>query len=141
MSDPSAVTAFEDSIKARLREHVGTLMPDEMLSKLVEKAIQDLFFTRNVKKESGYYGREVETPSWFEAECKSLLSDRIRKEIQAYFDRNGDVLIQGCAEEITKQAPQLMAEVVVQMFQSAMVARSFNFAQALEQRLQAMSTR
>jgi hypothetical protein len=106
---------FQQAIKDRLREDMGTLMPDEALAAMAEKAIQEMFFTR--KEDKGYHSQPE--PSWFEAECAKLMRAKITATMSNYFAKNEDVLQGAVMMAIEKSMPAMLAEVITSALSGA----------------------
>lgn len=113
MNQVTTQEAFQETIKSRLREDVGKLMPDDMLAKLVEQAIKEMFFKRIVDN-SGY--RAVEKPSWFEAEVASQLRARTAEQLKAWFVANDATLRTQVIEAIREQLPAILGMALLQGF-------------------------
>lgn len=108
---PTVEDTFKQKITDRLREDIGNLMPDEMLQKLVDKATQEMFFTKQITKKD--YGREEVQPSWFETKVKALLELSISKIVDKYLEDNASKLTSQISETLTKEAPHIMASMFI----------------------------
>ena len=109
---PTVEQTFQENIKARLREDIGKLMPDEVLSKMIEKATQEMFFTKREVKDSYGYSRGKED-SWFETEVAKQLRNRIETSLTAYFEKNEEELTKLVVEELVKRGPELIGQVLI----------------------------
>lgn len=107
---------FEENLKERLREDVGRLMPDEKLSELVEKGVQNLFFTRRT---SGDSWNKREEPSWFEKEIEKLLTASVQNAVKKYMDENGPDLLKKATDIITARGPELLGALVLKAFRDS----------------------
>jgi len=131
---------FEESIKNRLRQDIGELLPGDVLSDLVKKAIQDLFFTR--KEHRSQYGTLLNVEnSWFETAVIEATNRRISGAITAYFDAHAEEIMQAAAKTIADNAPKLLAQFLVGMFQSAQSTQAFSLQAALQQEITNRITR
>lgn len=83
------VTQFRQQMQDRIRENIGSLMPDEALAKIVEQGIQDAFFTHRRVPQS--YGADKIEPSWFvkflQDECKSLVEQAVKEWVSQNQDK------------------------------------------------------
>lgn len=103
---------FQENIKNRLRKEIGDLIPDAVLTEMVNKSIKDIFFTK--KEIPGSYGREkIVEPSWFDVEVKTLLSPTIKECISSYFQEHKDEIGKLIAEAIVKDSPLLIGAFLV----------------------------
>lgn len=125
---------FEQKIIERLRADIGNLLPDNVLSSLVEKAIENMFFIRT-ERETSYYKKVVE-PSWFEKEVEKQLQANIVIAVQAYFKEHAPELIQQASAAIAADAPKLLAAFFISMLQSNANGMGWQLSTWLQQTLQ-----
>jgi hypothetical protein len=121
--------AFEDKIKAQLRANIGDLLPDEVLGEMVQKAVKDLFFTRQTR--SYGYGDRAEPFSWFEEEVQRGLRDVMRKSLTSYFDKHGAEIAKLVGDQIIAEGPRLLGQFLV----SALMTHQQGVAQDLADNL------
>ncbi len=115
---------FEEAIKSRLREDVGKLIPDEVLTQMVTKAINDMFFTK-VQTANGY----GTGPSWFEKHVQDCLQSRVHEVVSKYMldqKENLEHVVTACLAE---KSPQIMANVLM----STLTNTSHNLSWSIEQ--------
>src|SRR5579859_7631864 len=89
---------FEESIRDRLRADIGTLMPDEVLASLVERAVKDMFFTRRERQDRWNHTEIL--PSWFEEACANQLRQVIDAYTKAYFETHRNEIMEAVTAEI-----------------------------------------
>jgi hypothetical protein len=74
---------FEEKVKAKLKDTIADMLPDEALAALVQRAVDERFFKPR-KEQVGY--NTVEKPSWFaEAvaqEAKPLIDAYIKRAFE-----------------------------------------------------------
>ncbi len=90
---------FEERMKARIRDSIGELMTDEELSKIVNKATEEVFF-KPLELKDGYRTKEV--PPFSHNIVKELLTDSVRKEVEKYFSEN--------KEDVSKMVKQIIQD-------------------------------
>jgi hypothetical protein len=127
--------AFEDAIKERLRGSIGDLMPDEVLTGLIEKAIQEMFFTRRIQKRQ--YGGEDHFPSWFEEQVGELLKSRIATLLTDYFGKHEETLVAAVRDEIMRRAPEMLASFLINTLANKAHSIGFNMEQSIRSTLAA----
>lgn len=82
---------FEERIADRLKDDIGILIPDDVLSDLIGKQIDKIF---NQKKHipkpnrSSYSNETIEVLNSFHEQVLKLLEPRIEKSIEQYFKDN-----------------------------------------------------
>jgi hypothetical protein len=84
MTQLTPMQTFEEKVKARLKETIADMLPDEALAGLVQKAVDEQFFKRRQIKDD--YGRiKSESPSWFVQEVARLAEPLIKEHVAAAF--------------------------------------------------------
>ncbi len=132
----TAQQSFEENIKDRLRKDIGGLIPNEVLSQLIEKSMQEMFFTREKKPEhSGYNARFIEHPSWFDKEVKSSLEPLIKQYLESWVESNKSDIEAVCLSEITKNAPSLLVGTFIKMITDKTTAASYSMMNDLTNKM------
>ena len=126
--------AFQQKLADKLRDDIGSLIPDEVLAEMVKKAMQEMFFTS--RKESDGYGRTNYYPSWFEKAVEELLRDRMRQEIDSYMKKNGEALIEQAATAIAQQAPVILGALFLHAITNSGQSWNFSFTAMVSEVLQ-----
>ena len=81
--------SFEENIKERLTKDIGTLIPDEALTALIEKAVHNCFFEPQKKQTfSGYSTQTITIPSVFEETVKDLLEENVKTVLRKWINDN-----------------------------------------------------
>lgn len=112
----SAQQAFEENIKDRLRKDIGDLIPPEVLSALISKAMEDLFFKHETKPEhGGWNARQIPQPSWFELEVSAAVGPLIRAHLEQWLKANREAIEAVCVAEIVMNGPKMLASLFVQI--------------------------
>lgn len=108
MPDIIPAQAFEDKIKDRLRQDIGSLMPDDVLQQLIVKAINSIFLEPRVSRNS--YGSVTDTkPSWFQETVERLLRQQIDKLLNDYVKEHEAELKAKFTEILATKGPELIA--------------------------------
>lgn len=122
---------FEEKIKARMRENIGDLMPDQILAEMVRKAMKEMFFTRREKKDSGYYSRIEVLPSWFEDEVVNELKDKVLTEVKTAVDEKRDEIKKAAIELITTNLGTMVAKTICDVITGVPQTISMNIQQEI----------
>ena len=92
---------FQDKLKAKVREEIADLLPDEAVQRLVESAVRDTFFKpREVKV--GYSGTELH-PSWFVEEVAKAAKPMLRVMVESYVKKNSGIIKQAMNDFLSTQ--------------------------------------
>lgn len=84
------MTEFQDRVKEKLKADIGAMLPEEVLAKLTERAVDEQFFKE--RRIPQRFGSDEIKPSWFVEEVAKLAEPIIRDEIQRFIDaRTGDI--------------------------------------------------
>ena len=127
---------FEENIKDRLRKDIGDLIPPEVLSQLVTKAMTEMFFTRKREPEhSGYNAKIIEKPSWFDLCVKETMQPFIKDHLDAWLKENSEVIKQCIVDEITKNGPALLAGTFLKMLTDISAGNAYSMVNDLTNKL------
>ena len=101
---------FQERIVDKLREDFSKLLPDEVLSSLVEAATHDIFF----KKESYSEGWQTKyKDSWFITEVKDIFKKEVHKKAQEFIDENKDKLENAFLDVFKQSLPEIIVSFIV----------------------------
>lgn len=116
MSELTPQQQFQERIADRLRDDIGDLLPDEVLSEMVQRALQEMFFAKRHVSD-GYRTRE--NPSWFEETVERRLREQIHNHITAYFKDNREELNSAIKGAINNGLADLLSAAVLSGFTGA----------------------
>ena len=122
---------FEEKIKARMRENIGDLMPDEVLAEMVKKALNEMFFTRREKKGNSHYSRTEVLPSWFEDEVVKELKDKVLIEVKTAINEKRDEIKKAAIELITTNLGTMVAKTICDVITGVPQTISMNIQQEI----------
>lgn len=127
--------AFQQKIQDRLREDVGSLIPDEVIAEMTKKAINDMFFTRRGSVDA--YGRpQIKELSWFEKEVEEQTRAKVRQALSDYMKENGKELVKNAADAIAKKAPEILATFLIEGIVNSATGYSYSLTDTLRAILQ-----
>ena len=93
-SDP--MKEFREKVAKKLREDIGSMLPDAALTDMVQRAVEEQFFkTRTVKEQ---WGPDKIIPSWFVEEVAKSAEPIIRELVQLYVKTHQDTIKQAIDE-------------------------------------------
>lgn len=100
---------FEDGVKARVREIVSELIPEQMYNEIVQRTVEQF--------------RTVELPSLVRAELTAIYKEKIREfistpEFQAQWENGQQVAGEGVKKLLIESAPLVFASVMGGLAQS-----------------------
>lgn len=113
---------FEEKMRTRIRESIGELMPDDELSKLVHRGVEDVFFKEVTVKDP--WGHVLSPrPGMIYDMVKELLTPRVEAVIREYVKEHPDevrlaienVLATGVGTAIVKGFAALFEESLVNL--------------------------
>lgn len=132
MSDEKALTpqqTFQENIRNRLLEDIGTLIPPDALAELVEKAIHDMFFEKRTRQ-LGYRSSET-VLSWFEEEIGKRLKADIEKHCREWLEENHETVEQQLTAAIHATWPHLLGAAFVGILTNRLSQSTFDIEEAL----------
>ena len=100
--------SFEDVIIQKLRKDIGELMPEEALKKIVNIAIERMFFER---KQKSTYSSE-QNPSWLEAEVSALMKVSISEQVRIYLKEHPEEVEKAIKQAIGKGVTDMLANAI-----------------------------
>ena len=103
MSEVAALQEFKDRVRDKLKNDIGSLMPDEVLQTLVQSAIRELFFDRVPEVRDNWGNVKVpEKQSWF--------MEAVREEIMPILQREVRSCIEDRKQEIADRVREFMGD-------------------------------
>lgn len=127
---------FEEKVKAKLKENIGDLMPEDVLKAMIEKAMLEMFFTKKIEtKQSGWQTHNIEKPSWFEEEVSTLLKETIRGYVKEAVEGEKETLKKIAVELVTEKLPDFIVNNLIQIVQAVTLNQSYTAANDIRQNL------
>jgi len=99
--------SFQERIKERIRESIGELITDEELSKIVHRAMEEVFFDPIVK-EARWGAKQYEQP-FIHKLLRELLEKDVRKAVDEYMSSNQGAI----AKEVRSVVEQGIGQTVI----------------------------
>ena len=132
MSEIAPLQSFEEKIKERLKRDIGDLIPDEMLTTLIEKSINQIFHEPRIKKND--WGSVLESkPSWFQETVENLLQKEVNRLIRDYIkDHEEDIKAQ-FTKILETKGPELLANFFIGILVGQQNMMTFHFQSAIQQ--------
>ena len=86
MTDLQTYKSFEETIRKKLKNDIGELMPESVLQKMVESSVHQIFFEEKTDRNDNSSG------SWFQKEVKRNIEPILKHMVEVYFRKNkGDL--------------------------------------------------
>jgi len=125
--------SFEDKMKNRLKESIGDLITDEDLTKLVNKAVEEVFFTGGRKTISGgMYPTYKDIPPLLHGIVENALKEQIKQIAEVWVTEN-QLAITAMLDQIIKDgAATMMMEAFNNMFQGQLSNLKFNIENQIQ---------
>lgn len=121
---PNEITEFNvaEHVRAKVREVLMASIPDEQMDKMIQGAYAEFFAsTRN----DGYYGSNVK-PSKFTQMVHEMLEKEIRKQIQAWLDKELQVNWDEQGKPIMPELVKALVPVVISRWGEMIVQSALN---------------
>jgi hypothetical protein len=113
----TAQQSFQEKIGDRLRSDIGDLIPDDALAEMVNKAINDMFFTPKEGNPGGYHSAKL--PSWFQDEVEKVLHSEMQKHIKKWVHANEYEIESAVKESMTSASGDILAKLVTNAIANA----------------------
>ncbi len=75
---------FEEKLKTRIRESIGDLLSDDDLKKIIDRGLEEVFFTEKVTITGHYSNNKQITPPLIHQMIKELLQPNVDEIIKQY---------------------------------------------------------
>lgn len=123
---------FEERIKAKLVDDIGELLPDEVLSGMVESAMKEAFFKpRKIRVERSYGGGSTveDGEPWLIEVIRELVDAQVKEQAEKFLAANADHmkerldeiikngLLKSMIEHMDMRLGSTMNDVVTQVIQ------------------------
>ena len=114
-TEMTPIETFQEKVKTRLKKDISDLLPDEVLTSLIEKSIHEMFFEdRQVPSGHGGYNREMEK-SWFNQAVKEAMAERLDDHIKLHIQRHKEEIDQKITKTVSEAMPQVIARIDVSL--------------------------
>ena len=140
MSENKALAPMEtfiERVKGKLRDDIGSLLPDEAVSEMVQKVINDEFFAAKRVRTGGtdYHPQYGEKPTAFQEAvleaCKPIIERHVGRVLVERSDQIEEQIQAIIGDGITKF---FLAQLDA-LFKQALEAHSWSIQSAIEQNL------
>lgn len=122
--------SFEDRLKNRIKDSMGDLLTDEELSKMVQRGVESVFFTRAETRDR--WGTVTGTePSVVDKIVKELLEPKVRAAVVDWIDNNPAAVTAAINSMLEKGAGLALMAAVGSLFQSDMNTLRMNIDERL----------
>lgn len=92
ISNGIALRDFQETVKQKLRETIGEMMPTEVLQKLIEETVREVYLSPIIKQES--YGNTRVEPSVVIQLIDKSIRAMVEVEVQKWFSENHQAMVQ-----------------------------------------------
>lgn len=126
-NEVTAPKTLQERVGERIKQQIGELMTDEDMKTLVERAMNEAFFTERITKDE--YGRErSRTPPQIVVIVKDLLQERVEASAKAWLEQHKDEFAKQLDDTIGAGFSKLMVAWLDQKVNGAL----FQFGQNLQ---------
>lgn len=111
LATTDALQNFQDKIAEKLRNDIGALLPDDALSKLIERAVEENFFKERLVKTGDYHGTTKKEPSWFVQAVREMTEAMVREHVQYWCAANEDAIKEKVDEFLSREALAMVSSI------------------------------
>jgi hypothetical protein len=130
MNDIVENKSFQEKMHDRIRESIGDLITDEELKKLIDRGMEEIFFSQKVNTDTWGHITSKE-PALIEDLIADLMRDKVHAEIQKWMTENKELL----NETIRQVIQEGIGKAVIQVFENKFSSDLYTFQSNIEQRL------
>lgn len=82
---------FQERVLEKLKADIGSLLPEEAMKSLIDRAVDESFFKNRETKDS--YGKIVSShPSWFVQEVAKIMKPKMEEAAKQFIEENREKL-------------------------------------------------
>lgn len=104
---------FQDRVKDKLKADIGSMLPDEVLSQLTQRAVDEQFFKEREVVTGGWNSRTEKRPSWFVEEVAKIAEPIIRQHIEHFIETHKQDIEAAIEQYISEQNLTLTASTMI----------------------------
>lgn len=104
---------FQDRVKDKLKADIGSMLPDEVLQQLTQRAVDEQFFKERRQPNPRGYGSDVPRPSWFVEEVAKIAEPIIRQHIEHFIETHKQDIEAAIEQYISEQNLTLTASTMI----------------------------
>ena len=122
--------SFQDRMKDRIKDSIGELMTDDELKKVVNQAVQEIFFEKQVLQDG--YGTK-EKPPWIHKLIKEILKDKVRIAVDDYMFVNSEIILKNIDNIVKDGVGGAVLSAITNRFQFDLNSFQMNIEAQLSQ--------
>ena len=127
---------FQAKMQERMRQAMGDLMPDEVLSGIVAKGIENAFFKSYTRSNPNNYRTEEHFPGWLEEFMLKEAKEQVEKQVKAWIAENAYKFV-AMAEKVLQQG---IARNVVAVFDDLLTNQTMNIRNSVAEAIGRLRT-
>lgn len=110
-TNKSPLDGFQDRVRDKLKADIGSMLPDDVLSQLTQRAVDEQFFKE--RREARQFGPDVIKPSWFVEEVARVSKSILEAHIETFVAENKDAIQKGLDEYLSQQNLTLLTSAAI----------------------------
>lgn len=118
MSELALNKEFEEKLYERLRTDIGSLMSDDQLKLIIQRAIEKSFF--EPRREQRKYGSDILHPPLIQEIVTEVLRDQVKEITQIYVRENADKIIPLVEAYLKDGGQQMIIGAIATMFSASL---------------------
>jgi hypothetical protein len=126
---------FQTRLFEKIRTDIGSLMTDDEIKKLVESAIERIFFTERVTKDGYGYQRTTQPPELVEV-VKAAVEPKVKEAVQEWIAAHPDEVKRALDQALAGGLAQAVLRAFDTMLSNTMSQVQFNLQESLARALQ-----
>jgi hypothetical protein len=129
--------SFEEKMKARIKDSIGDLLSDEDIKKLIDKGLQDVFFTKPRIKDPRDSYKMIDGPTMLEDIIKTCIQPAVEKVVREYVAEHQEEVFTNVQAVVSQGLGTAMFRSIDSMFSSQLL----NMQSSIQNQLQNMQAR
>ena len=125
---------FEEKLKTRIRESIGDLLSDDDLKKIIDRGLEEVFFTEKVINSGHYSNNKQITPPLIHQMIKELLQPNVDEIIKQYIYEHESEINEIIHNTVQEGIGTCLVKAINSMFQNQMFTLESNIRNQLTNR-------
>lgn len=126
---------FQTRLFEKIKTDIGSLMTDNELKKLVESAIERIFFTERVTTDGYGYNKKTQPPELIEV-VKAAVEPKVREAVREWIDAHPEEVKKALDQALAGGLAQAVVRAFDHMLSNTMNQMQFNLQESLARALQ-----
>jgi hypothetical protein len=129
--------SFQERMKERIRESIGELLTDEELKQMIDRTMEEIFFTSRVVDDGRWHKRTV--PPLLHEIVEGLVKPRVTACVEEYVKEHAEEIARLTHAALTENLGETIVRGFARAFSSPLMNMTFEMQEAVKRLAEAGS--